>query len=1485
MTDQDMRLRLVVRRNGLPELRLMWNVRLGGNPTISKLLEQLNDYVPLESGNWGLEDYVVELHDNDGTDFECLHYQLVKNVLRVDDRVFIRALDRDDHRRRRVSGRVQISSDGRHLIDGVPFGRPLLKGPISRPAVCIPPRKRLRLAYKQRDDDSSILFLTNGKKPKDKNRKPHTQSTAGHSIVNTNPDDDDDDDDFTDHDVEPSSSSDEWYLEDGGRGEGDEMTAEDGDSIYSGREDSDHECEMGARDEKEGENSEDLEEEARDLAIDNSGLEENETPKVRTANRDALDKSLALRAAFPMAPVGVCERVLAASNGNIMTTFDALSEGFTPQVSREAVISWKPKNSNCVDPERSLAPIDSTATRKTHNTPTTRKRKLGERSPGEDSQIDEIDGLNDSLLRKYDHAGFPPGTITSGKGLAHMARISTSFGGSKACGNSEITPTTLKASEGGSKEDDDGNTSSSSGSSSSTSSGSGDESERAGEEDLSSELSSSQSSSNDSSDSDSESIDDQRQGPTENDDSGSSSSPSESDTSDSGSDSGPEERPFGVTSRGSSAVTNNGPIQSSESSADTSDSGSVQTNSSFVSSSLGSSSSGSSTSGSSKSASEKENSDTHLEQVFNTAAPTKDASRPCPRKTTQNSVAPRPVPPGAGKESTKRRNARRRAANLAKMKMRMSHDYNTSITNTADVPTENHTHVADEEAALFAAKRKALLSALGIESIGAGSEEETTIDDSFQTTDRVKRKRSERDDNLENHDDEVVVGAANASPCGDEPTSPLTLKRRRIDLGASRRLVFGALGLRNPKTKEDEQRLRNQIQNDAPVNGFQPTGSNSQSRTNEFVTANNGQDPNAWKLKINYRAVECCHDDIELRPAPFPFKQRWDPQQQYASSAKSRKRGGQNKQTQRSHPQYYNDEKRFGQKEYCDVSSENMNKVYDDTCDAEADYASNANITLNYDDIEEDQEDNAPINETSLTTDLDDLPSLPKDISTLPTLRPGEAQVGMVIAWQKWSCSSATSWRPQLSWVTAIVIRVEDDAAALELCLARRDRYLDRIKKRYDGRTGQRIYDRFEAPDLHEGDDSTDSGGVDDGYRSVFWADLQDPRILQQPLEQNTEYDIDSQAISSRETDATVIHTQPVRTSEVEVSTNNSKTSIPSEGELEDASTEFRAGVASDPSTFHKVGQGQHVADFTPSGISQRSSPSRQLLETTSQAAISSPPSVPHRQVDSLLLDAFDSIPLPTPVSSHPRQGKHFESDVIAGTPKVIPCQPIRFSTGSVRSERQVVPASDLRVQLSNPFDNTDQHNCDIRLPSPLQLPSSQFPSVSRKTSVPGSNEMGEDDATRRYQISRSSSSSSLPSLNSIWCAAQTSQHDPSQSRMSLLSSGSKHEEGIPTPKPTQDVDNRGNQFSSQITDSIRVKTEILTQPLTRTRSSRPFSMPPNTQVIELSSDSEPAYMEDYADDDVDGTYTPERYGLPKGEGWVKKRQDGKRHKGKGITC
>jgi hypothetical protein len=58
-----------------------------------------------------------------------------------------------EERARTLTGRHQISDDGRHLVDGIPFGRPYLRNP-RRPAVRIPPRKRQRLI--EIDEDAEL---------------------------------------------------------------------------------------------------------------------------------------------------------------------------------------------------------------------------------------------------------------------------------------------------------------------------------------------------------------------------------------------------------------------------------------------------------------------------------------------------------------------------------------------------------------------------------------------------------------------------------------------------------------------------------------------------------------------------------------------------------------------------------------------------------------------------------------------------------------------------------------------------------------------------------------------------------------------------------------------------------------------------------------------------------------------------------------------------------------------------------------------------------------------------------------------------------------------------------------------------------------------------------------------------------------------------------------------------------------------------------
>lgn len=88
MSSQDpLRLRVSIQRNGVPEVKLVWPCARSHDLTVSKLVTQINDVVPLEGGEWGLEDYVVELSDGKGGSYECLHFQQVALILKDEDQV------------------------------------------------------------------------------------------------------------------------------------------------------------------------------------------------------------------------------------------------------------------------------------------------------------------------------------------------------------------------------------------------------------------------------------------------------------------------------------------------------------------------------------------------------------------------------------------------------------------------------------------------------------------------------------------------------------------------------------------------------------------------------------------------------------------------------------------------------------------------------------------------------------------------------------------------------------------------------------------------------------------------------------------------------------------------------------------------------------------------------------------------------------------------------------------------------------------------------------------------------------------------------------------------------------------------------------------------------------------------------------------------------------------------------------------------------
>ncbi|KAF2219084.1 hypothetical protein BDZ85DRAFT_60916 [Elsinoe ampelina] len=129
-----MRLQLEVCRHRLPVIKILWQA--DEDTIVSDLLSNVDLSVPLQSEEWGLEDYVLET----AAGFEALHYQKVGDILREDDYLRVRPLSTNDLRARRLTARTQINLAGRHLTDGVAYGQPALRTPV-RARLAIAPRK------------------------------------------------------------------------------------------------------------------------------------------------------------------------------------------------------------------------------------------------------------------------------------------------------------------------------------------------------------------------------------------------------------------------------------------------------------------------------------------------------------------------------------------------------------------------------------------------------------------------------------------------------------------------------------------------------------------------------------------------------------------------------------------------------------------------------------------------------------------------------------------------------------------------------------------------------------------------------------------------------------------------------------------------------------------------------------------------------------------------------------------------------------------------------------------------------------------------------------------------------------------------------------------------------------------------------------------------------------------------------------------------
>ncbi len=322
-----------------------------------------------------------------------------------------------------------------------------------------------------------------------------------------------------------------------------------------------------------------------------------------------------------------------------------------------------------------------------------------------------------------------------------------------------------------------------------------------------------------------------------------------------------------------------------------------------------------------------------------------------------------------------------------------------------------------------------------------------------------------------------------------------TLKARsKLDLASSRRMLFGSLGLRTPKSAQDELETREKL-----MKSFRPVkeshSHNAATATRSF-TAGELEENENWTQKIVLRAVECCYEGIELSTPPFPFVQRWDPQQQGSNKGFV---GGKRKSKKRKR-----NESQFNQRVFEQKSEDGERFAHILPPSGVEDLDEN-NTTWNTDNQQsavqqkENDEDEVAVNQpfrrdivasandSAEYRNTQDLPVLPEDLSTCISLTTDMSTPGAIIAFKQLDMSQETNWQPRVSEYRTATVGHLIENGMLRIILAQRDR--PQNQKSYDMQTGERIYSKFEMPGM-------DEEPIEDGVIELSFAELIDPKLI-----------------------------------------------------------------------------------------------------------------------------------------------------------------------------------------------------------------------------------------------------------------------------------------------------------------------------------------------------------------------------------------------------
>jgi hypothetical protein len=325
----------------------------------------------------------------------------------------------------------------------------------------------------------------------------------------------------------------------------------------------------------------------------------------------------------------------------------------------------------------------------------------------------------------------------------------------------------------------------------------------------------------------------------------------------------------------------------------------------------------------------------------------------------------------------------------------------------------------------------------------------------------------------------VVEEVVSTEKATAEKTEAETSNRRTLDIASSRRLLFGSLGVRTPKTKEDEEATRRKLAVKASTVHSRKVSEPQTAEEMAEEMAEESDGDNDWENRLVIKAIECIYDDIELSAPPFPFEQRWDDD---ADALIRQRKGWGKKRKRKQRIQVYNgdEEGEYEDGNGYDGYENNVQLNYDNEWPTAEDETTN---------MESYQENVEAYHEAAEAPVVDDLPTMPSDPSSVADLAEGEAKVGAVIAFQQLDMSKATNWQPQMSEYRVAEVHQVLGNGNLNVRLAVRDRRpkAPEIDPEYDE---GREYSGFEMPGMDDEDEE------DDGYREVAFAELSEPKLL-----------------------------------------------------------------------------------------------------------------------------------------------------------------------------------------------------------------------------------------------------------------------------------------------------------------------------------------------------------------------------------------------------